>query len=139
VARWAETGKGVRSIPNVLRTLRSVFAWAIEEELVQVNPVLSPSKIFKVDAAYRSDFLRPEEVRPYLDALLERAPRYHVFFRLLIFGGLRLGEAIGLEWGNVDFNGRYIDIRFSSWRGIVRRRKPPGPPAGEPLLRDGEG
>lgn len=126
VARWAATGKGVRSIPNVLRTLRSIFAWAIEEELVQVNPVLSPSKIFKVDAPPRSDFLRPEEVRPYLDALLERAPRYHVFFRLLIFGGLRLGEAVGLDWSCVDFNGRFIDIRVSSWRGIVSTPKTVG-------------
>ncbi len=126
VARWAAAGKGVRSIPNVLRTLRAIFAWAIEEDLVLANPVLAPSKIFKVDAPYRSDFLRPEEVRPYLDALQERAPRYHVFFRLLIFGGLRLGEAIGLEWGNVDFNGRYIDIRFSSWRGIVTTPKTAG-------------
>jgi len=126
VARWAATGKGVRSIPNVLRTLRSIFAWAIEEELVLANPVLSPSKIFKVDAPPRSDFLRPEEVRPYLDALLERAPRYHVFFRLLIFGGLRLGEAIGLDWSCVDFNGRFIDIRVASWRGIVSTPKTAG-------------
>jgi integrase len=126
VARWAATGKGVRSIPNVLRTLRAIFAWAIEEDLVPANPVLAPSKIFKVDAPYRSDFLRPPEVGLYLDAVRERAPRYHPFFRLLIFGGLRLGEAIGLDWSCVDFNGRFIDIRFASWRGIVSTPKTAG-------------
>jgi integrase len=123
VARWVATGKGVRSIPNALRTLRSIFAWAIEEELVQVNPVLSPSKIFKVEAPYDTDFLRPEEVVPYLDAVSERAPRYQTFFRLLIFSGVRLGEAIGLQWGSVDFSGRFIDIRATSWRGIVTTPK----------------
>lgn len=126
VARWAATGKGVRSIPNVLRTLRAIFAWAIEEDLVSANPVLSPSKIFKVDAPYNSDFLRPEEVGPYLHAVLERAPRYHTFLRLLIFSGLRLGEAIGLDWSCVDFNGRFVDIRVASWRGVVSTPKTVG-------------
>jgi integrase len=126
VARWAERGKGVRSIPNVLRTLRAIFAWAIEEDLVLANPVLAPSTIFKVDAPYKSDFLRPEEVAIYLDAVRERAPRYHPFFRLLIFGGVRLGEAIGLDWSCVDFNGRFIDIRVASWRGIVSTPKTAG-------------
>lgn len=123
VARWATEKSGVRSIPNALRTLRTIFAWAIEEGLVQVNPCTDPSKIFKVDAPYSGDFLRPDEVVPYLDAVHDRFPRYHAFFRLLIFSGIRLGECIAIGWQDVDYNGRFIEVRQSSWQGNITTPK----------------
>jgi len=123
VVRWAASGQGVRSIPNFLRTLRAVFSWAIVEGIVTVNPCLAPSKIFKVEAPYQGDYLRPEEITIYLDAMKEKSPRYHAFFRLLVFTGLRIGEAIALSWQDVDLHGRFIEIRRSSWRGILTSPK----------------
>ena len=47
VARWIEVGKDKRSVPNYLRFLRAIFAWAIEDDIAHANPCLSPARIFK--------------------------------------------------------------------------------------------
>jgi integrase len=119
VARWKEKGEAVRSIPNALRTLRSIFAWAIEEGLVHTNPCIHPSRIFKVDDAYVADFLTPREVEKYLGKMMDLYPRHFPFFRLLIYSGIRLGEAIALRWDNFDAAGGFLQITQTSWRGIL--------------------
>jgi integrase len=122
-ARKRQAGKGLRSIPNALRSLRSFFSWAIEEGLAQVNPVEKPAKLFKVGEAFRGDFLRPEEVPLYLDGVRKKAPRYFALLRTLTFTGLRIGEAIALEWGDIDWNGKFLTVHKSDWQGHVTSPK----------------
>ncbi|MFA5786960.1 MAG: tyrosine-type recombinase/integrase [Actinomycetota bacterium] len=121
--RKLKPGKGIRSIPNALRALRSFFSWAIEEELVSSNPVKDPSKIFKLDSPFRGDYLRSEEVPAYLDGVRMKTPRYLVLFRTMIFTGPRIGEAIGLEWGDIDWRGKFLTFQRSSWQGHVTSPK----------------
>jgi integrase len=33
--------------------------------------------------------------------------------------GMRQGELLALEWGDIDWNGNFIEVRRSTWRGIV--------------------
>jgi integrase len=117
---------GARSIPNALRTLRSFFSWAIEEELVSSNPVGKPSKIFRVEQPFHGDFLRPEEVPAYLDGLRAKAPRYFALLRTMTFTGLRLGEALGLEWGDIDWNGGFLTVQRARWRDHTTSPKTAG-------------
>ena len=121
--RKRKAGQGVRSIPNVLRALRSFFSWAIEEEIVEVNVCAKPSRLFKVDSPFRGDFLRPEEVPPYLEGLKAKAPRYVALFRTMTFTGLRLGEALGLEWGDIDWHGKFVTVQRSSSQGRLTTPK----------------
>jgi Site-specific recombinase XerD len=121
--RKRKPGEGIRSIPNALRALRSFFSWAIEEEIVLSNPVKDPSKIFKVDSPFRGDYLRPEEVPAYLDGVKKKAPRHQALFRTMIFTGPRIGEAIGLEWGDIDWRGKFLTFQRSSWQGHVTSPK----------------
>ena len=116
-------GKGLRTIPNVLQTLRSFYAWAIEEGIASENPASDPSKLFKVDMPFRGDYLRPEEVSPYLEGVRKKAPRYFSILRTMIFTGLRVGEALGLEWGDVDARGGFLNVQRSRWREHVTSPK----------------
>jgi len=124
VAFWTErvqaSGKrrGERSIPNYLRTGGALLSWAIEEELATVNPFLKPGKVFKVDK-YQGDYLRPEEVDPYLEGVKKKAPMYYPILRTMTYAGLRLGEAIALRWENIDWNGKFLTVQESSWKGIL--------------------
>lgn len=38
-------------------------------------------------------------------------PREHVLFLCALRTGMRLGELLGLQWGDIDFHGRFIDVR----------------------------
>jgi len=65
----------------------------------------------KTDRRASIDFLLPEEEARLLAAAREHAPRY---FCLLLCGvrtGLRIGEVFGLQWEDLDFNGRFIEVR----------------------------
>jgi len=124
VAFWTEgvqasqKKRGERSIPNYLRSGGALLSWAIEEELATVNPFLKPGKVFKVDK-FQGDYLRPEEVDPYLEGVKKKAPRYYPILRTMTYAGLRIGEAIALKWGNIDWNGKFLTVQESSWQGIL--------------------
>jgi integrase len=121
--RTGRRAAGLRSVPNVLRTLRSFFSWAVEEGIASSNPVENPSRIFRVDEPFRGDFLRPGEVPLYLEGLKAKAPRYFAILRTMTFTGLRLGEALGLEWGDVDWSGGFLTVRRSRWRDTTTAPK----------------
>ena len=134
VAFWVERAKareskrGERSIPNALRTGGALLSRAIEEELATVNPFTKPGKVFKVES-FQSDYLRPEEVTPYLNGVKKKAPRYYPILRTMLYAGLRVGEAIALKWGSIDWNGKFLMVNESSWQGIL------GTPKTESSLR----
>ena len=121
-AKASESKRGERSIPNALRTGGALFSWAIEEELAAVNPFVNPGKVFKVES-FQGDYLRPEEVTPYLDGVRKKAPRYYSILRTMLHAGLRVGEAIALKWGNIDWNGKFLTVQESSWKGILSTPK----------------
>jgi integrase len=52
-------------------------------------------------------FLTPKEVARLADAI---DPRYRHLVLLLAYGGLRIGEAAGLQWRNVNLLRRYVDV-----------------------------
>lgn len=41
----------------------------------------------------------------------EHFPTSYPFVALLARTGLRLGEAVGLQWGDIDFNERFIEMQ----------------------------
>jgi integrase len=50
--------------------------------------------------------------RDEIDRLLAAAtPRWRPLFTVLVFTGLRIGEALGLRWGDVDFEAGVIRVR----------------------------
>ena len=52
-----------------------------------------------------------------LNAVHAHFPNDYTMFLLLSRTGLRLGEVLGLRWGDIDFNGRFINLKRSLSRG----------------------
>jgi integrase len=68
--------------------------------------------------SFKRDYL-PEEVDPYLDGVRKKAPRYFPILLTMPYVGLRVGEAIALKWGSIDWNGKFLIIQEASWKGIL--------------------
>lgn len=66
----------------------------------------------------KASFLTREELGLLLRTCQEHFPTSYPFVSLLARTGLRLGEAVGLQWGDIDFNGRFIEVQRtrSNWR-----------------------
>jgi integrase len=97
---------------------------ALDDELIESNPVIGITKRLQLGRD-------KEEVEPFtLDemiALLNTAklasPEFYPFFLLAFRTGLRLGELLGLEWGDVDFRERFLDVKRSYKNGRYARPK----------------
>jgi integrase len=117
---------GRKRVNNILAVLGKMLRYAHEIELIESVPRI---KLLKVPPQ-EFDFLTFEELSRLLDAVKEDSERR----ALLLLGsdaGLRQGEIVALEWGDVDLTAGTLTVRRSSWHGIVgtpksgRERKVP--------------
>lgn len=60
------------------------------------------------------DFFTPEEIRLFLDNV---NPVYYTLFLTAVMTGVRRGELLALQWGDIDWNSNQISVRRSIYRG----------------------
>jgi integrase len=86
-----------KTINNTLGTLVVALNAAVKEKRIVVNPAL---EVPKLPAAHiERDYLRLHEIPLYLDSASDI---YRPLAELLIGGGLRISEAIGLQLGDLE-------------------------------------
>jgi integrase len=110
-----EREHGLRHQVNRCReTLRAIFKYAIERELVAVNPVIGVSKR-KVEIP-RDRTLTAGELTVFWQAIdkLPELPR--AYFRVLLLTGARRNEVGGMAWSE-------LDLDASVWRLPAVRNK----------------
>lgn len=60
-------------------------------------------------------YYTPEQFKQF-DALFEEHEySFQLLYRVLMFTGIRLGEALALTWEQVNLDEKYIDIRYSAY------------------------
>jgi len=110
------------SIRLALAAVRVLFNYAIDNKVVTENPVVRLSKYYSQVKRVRDEIdpLTAEEVSLLLQTVLNSKfyRDYYPVFLCAIHAGLRAGELTGLQWSDVDFNGRFLTVR----RNIVHRR-----------------
>ena len=65
----------------------------------------------KKDRRAGFDLLTPEEEGVLLTATLKYVPQYYCLLLCALRTGLRIGELFGLQWDDLDFGGRFIEVR----------------------------
>ena len=110
-----ERQKGLQHQVNRCReTLRAIFAYAIERELVTINPVVGVSKR-KLEIP-RDRTLTADELAALWRAIdkLPELPR--AYFRMVLLTGARRNEARGMAWSE-------LDLDAALWRLPAERNK----------------
>jgi len=102
---------------------------AMEDGLAQANVSLKPGKFLpKIPKRHNITPLTRAEVARLLDVTKARLPRYFPLFLCAVWTGLRMGELLALQWGDVDWQGRFLEIQrnYTRLRLITtqKRRKP---------------
>lgn len=97
------------------------MSYALDEELVTANPVLGITKRLNLERDRRKEVhpFNGEEVTLFLDTCKDGYPGFYPFFLCAFRTGMRLGELLGIQWGDVDFNSRFIEVKRSYRRGII--------------------
>jgi integrase len=105
-----------KSLICLIRDVTSgVMGYALDEELITVNPVSGITKKMKLKRDKKADekHMKPEDVSIFLGKCLEAQPDYYPFFLCAFRTGMRLGEILGLRWSDVDWSGKFIEVQRS--------------------------
>lgn len=100
-----------KTIRHVYSFLSMSFGFAERHDLIPRNPMkkLSPPKVQR----NKVDFLDKSAAKEFLSALKTAPIRWRVLMETLICVGLRRGEASGLMWSDLDFDGGTITVQRS--------------------------
>jgi integrase len=115
-------GASRKTVLNVLSTLSSMLTtakdWGYACRAIDVRKLVLPERNSHVAAHF---------TRSQVESIFSLAQSpWRVFFILLTMTGVRAGEALGLQWGDIDFDHGCIHIRRSAWYGKAQSTKSKG-------------
>lgn len=106
-----------KTIKNVVLVFNSMLTHAVEDELINQHPTKGLGRAIRTAATPSTiNPLTLEELSRLLVSAKNNYPGYHALFATLGMTGMRVGEALGLKWGDIQFGkdekdpNRYIRI-----------------------------
>lgn len=110
-----------KTINNHLSILSSLFNSAVEWRYCESNPVQRVAWMAVPEPGFQ--FWDQEQSSAFLVAVADRENEWFAFFATLLLTGVRLGEALALEWGDVDFVRRELHVRRNWTEGQLTTPK----------------
>jgi integrase len=123
-----ETEISPRTFNNALTLLRSVLNTAIDWGIIESNPTRGYKKV-KIPKKLR--YFRDEELEKLWDTA---TPRLRSIIALGAYAGLRNGEMINLQWRDIDFRGKRLEVR-SDDEATPKGKRPRSVPMHGKLIR----
>jgi len=112
-----EAGLAPNTVRNCLSTLRRVLNLLQRNGEVQRNVAARVGEIMRrvdrryMKAAVSVDSWTPNEVARLLGIAEKHEPRIHPILATLFYTGMRVGEALGVQWQDVDFDRGRLHVR----------------------------
>ena len=98
----------IRSFHVIMRTAINA---AVEEEILVRNKLTSAALPAKREGISDDNFLSPDQLNVFLKTVEKNEDITHsTLFHLLAYTGMRKGEALGLQWSNIDFDNHTIEV-----------------------------
>lgn len=105
---WKNENMKNKSINNLLGFLTACYNYAIENRLITENPVTrkhrQPKKHEKIQ------FLNEDEMYLFKQAIKDFPKDKRLALLLDLHTGLRIGELLALEWSDIDFNNKTLNV-----------------------------
>lgn len=113
IAQLKSKGLSSSSAQVVIAVLSGIFDSAVEDELISVNPCQKTRKFCGNETQTVINPLTPDEVQTFLENASALPIEYYTFYLLAVRTGLRLGEVLALEWSDIDFDARTVEVNKS--------------------------
>jgi integrase len=103
-----------KTINNILTVLKTIFRRALRWKVIKEMPVEIELARYTIGEPEFYDF---DVFERLVTGAKGASPEAHLVVLLGGLAGLRLGEVIALEWGDVDFERRLLTVRRGEWQG----------------------
>jgi integrase len=105
--------------------ISGTMGYAVEDEIIPGNPVSGILKRLKLerDKQITVEPMTEQEVQLFLDTCYQHFREHAEFFLCAFRTGMRLGELLGLKWGDIDWNQKFIRVERSYKRGRIDKTK----------------
>ena len=117
--------KKMVSYRKVYNYINRFFEFAVFQGYIAVNPcnkVKVPKRKIKKEHVFAGrdcDFYTKEQLETVISSLEKHASlKWNCCFRLLAYLGLRRGEVLGLQWGDVNFSQKTVSVK----RALKRKK-----------------
>jgi integrase len=115
LAEKRNTGLEKRTVQNIQSVLRTILNHAIEDQLIVANPAAKLAEALKLTVSKTTKqeeikALTQEQRQSFLATASREAPRYYPLFFVLAGTGMRLGEGLALQPGDMDLSTKTIRI-----------------------------
>jgi integrase len=107
-----------KSLRNRLSVLRAALGEALQDDLIEVNPLYG-WQFKNREAPDTEDDVDPFTAEEQLLILEKLSGQERNLFAFAFWTGMRTSELIGLEWGDVDFNRGTVQVRRSLTRAAI--------------------
>lgn len=111
VNRISDTGRAPKTVRNCYSVLSSMYSYALDMGLTEQTPCLN-IRMPKIDP-HEANYYDENGVKVMLkalDSLPENALRFKCAILLGLFGGLRRGEILGLNWDDAELDSGQLQI-----------------------------
>lgn len=98
------------TLKSIKRILSVAFNWAIDMDYIKSNPInrVKLPIIKETESLYKHIYISPEEFKKIVDMFKNTA--YIVPYMIAYHTGMRVGEVLGLQWKNIDFEKHEIYV-----------------------------
>lgn len=113
----AENGYSNGTIKCIHKYINSALNMAYEDDLIRRNYATSCIQPYR--STNKRKALTKDETKKLLDTCesLGHGEKYMLIIKLMLLTGLRVGEASGLTWNDVDFKNKVININHQFVQG----------------------
>ena len=118
VLAWAQSNGTSHALLNKIKhSINLVYTWGVEEGLIQPNGLVSRSPIYGISVGDKEEKIQPiltlAEFRKFLlEAKIQKHPWYPIW-AFASCTGMRSGELMALEWGDIDETNGIIRVSKS--------------------------
>ncbi len=108
VSKMQEKGYAASTIRSFKTVVHDLFQKAVENELVQRNPVIGIT-VRDDDHNLKNKALSIHEQKIFMQSV--ESSHYRELFGFMLSTGLRISETLGLRWSDIDFDEKQMKIQ----------------------------
>ena len=100
-----------KTLHDARMILHQILRYAISDGIITRNPCESADIDIPSDKVTEREALPLEQFKDILANMPKLAPQDRRYLALIMYTGMRRGEALGLRWEDIDMDAKYLSIR----------------------------